>query len=51
MEKAGPEGALVLFNIYAPEGDGILAESLSKSGEVLHLINEKDIIKKGLSFD
>ena len=46
MEKAGPEGALVLFNIYAPEGDGILAESLSKSGKVLSTSSMKKILSK-----
>ena len=46
MERAGPEGAFVLFNIYDPEGDGILAESLSKSGEVLSTSSMKKILSK-----
>ena len=46
MEKAGPEGAMVLFNIYAPERDGILAESLSQSGEVLSTSSMKKILSK-----
>jgi quercetin dioxygenase-like cupin family protein len=33
MEKAGPEGALVLFNLFAP--DGLLAESMNKDGSVI----------------
>ncbi len=33
MERGGPEGALVLFNLYAP--DGLLAESLASDGTVI----------------
>ena len=33
MERGGPEGALVLFSLYAP--DGLLAESMAKDGTVL----------------
>jgi hypothetical protein len=33
MERAGPDGALVLFNLYAP--DGIFAETLARDGTVL----------------
>ena len=33
MERGGPEGALVLFNIYAP--DGLLAQSLAQDGEII----------------
>jgi hypothetical protein len=33
MERAGPDGALVLFNLYAP--DGIFAETLATDGTVL----------------
>jgi len=33
MEHGGPEGALVLFNIYAP--DGLLVERLSPEGTVM----------------
>ena len=32
MERGGPEGALVLFNLYAP--DGLLAESLATDGTI-----------------
>ena len=46
MEKGGPEGALVLFTIYSPEGEGSLAESLSKDGEVLSISTIKKILKK-----
>ena len=33
MEKGGPEGALVLFNLFTK--DGSLAETLSEEGHVL----------------
>ncbi|WP_284125818.1 cupin domain-containing protein [Parerythrobacter aestuarii] len=33
MERGGPDGALVLFSIYAP--DGILSQRLDKQGNVL----------------
>lgn len=33
MERGGPEGALVLFNLYAPSG--LLAETLATSGSVI----------------
>jgi len=33
MERGGPEGALVLFNLYAP--DGLLAESLASDGSII----------------
>ena len=33
MERGGPEGALVLFNLYAPEG--LLAETLARDGTVI----------------
>jgi hypothetical protein len=33
IEVGGPEGALVLFNLYAP--DGSLAEGLATDGRVL----------------
>jgi len=46
MEKGGPEGALVLFTIYSPEGEGSLAESLSKDGEVLSTSTIKKILQK-----
>lgn len=46
MECGGPEGALVLFNIYAPNGEGSLAESLNKEGEILSVSTLKKILKK-----
>ena len=33
MERGGPEGALVLFNLYSP--DGLLAQSLGSDGSVI----------------
>lgn len=33
MERGGPEGALVLFNLYAP--DGLLAQSLASDGTII----------------
>ena len=46
MEQGGPEGALVLFNIYAPEGDGSLAESLAQDGKVISVYTMKKILQK-----
>ena len=46
MEQGGPDGALVLFTIYSPEGEGSLAESLSKDGEVLSISTMKKILQK-----
>ena len=46
MELAGPEGALVLFNLYAP--DGLLAESLAQDGTILST-SKMDHILKALS--
>ena len=44
MEKAGPNGALVLFNLYAPEG--ILAESLNQDGSVIGQATLEQLLKK-----
>ncbi len=33
MERGGPDGALVLFNLYSPQG--LLAESLATDGSVI----------------
>lgn len=44
MERAGPEGALVLFNLYAP--DGVLAESLAQDGTVLGVSTMDRILKR-----
>ncbi len=46
MEKGGPDGALVLFSIYSPEGEGSLAESLDKNGEVLSISTMEKILQK-----
>ena len=46
MEKGGPEGALVLFMIYDPSGQGNLAESITKSGKVISSSNIKNILKR-----
>ncbi|MEL0208079.1 MAG: hypothetical protein VW915_04215, partial [Gammaproteobacteria bacterium] len=44
MEKAGPNGALVLFNLYAPEG--VLAESLNQDGSVIRQATIEQLLKK-----
>jgi hypothetical protein len=36
----------VLFNIFAPEGEGSLAESLSQDGKVLSVSTMKKILQK-----
>ena len=46
MEQGGANGALVLFNIYAPEGDGKLAESLKKDGSVVSASTMAKILRK-----
>jgi hypothetical protein len=46
MEQGGAEGALVLFNIYAPEGEGKLAESLNKDGSVISTSTMAKILRK-----
>jgi quercetin dioxygenase-like cupin family protein len=46
MEQGGANGALVLFNIYAPEGDGKLAESLKKDGSVVGASTMARILRK-----
>ena len=43
MEHGGPEGALVLFNLYAP--DGLLAESLARDGTVIGQSTLDQILK------
>ena len=37
MEQGGETGALVLFSLYAPEGEGRLVESLNKDGSINHI--------------
>ena len=46
MECGGPEGALVLFNLYSP--NGILAETLASDGKVIS-VSTLDQILKGKS--
>lgn len=41
MEHAGPDGAMVLFNLYAP--DGKLADFLGPDGETLTTITLEDM--------
>ena len=43
MERAGSKGALVLFNLYAP--DGILAESLDMDGNVIGQATMEQLLK------
>jgi hypothetical protein len=44
MECGGPEGALVLFNLYAP--DGLLAEALARDGSVLSTSTLEQILDR-----
>ena len=44
MEKGGPNGALVLFNLYAP--DGLLAESLNMDGSIIRKATVDQLLKK-----
>jgi hypothetical protein len=44
MERGGPEGAMVMFNLYAP--DGVLAESLDRDGTVLATSRVEDILRR-----
>jgi quercetin dioxygenase-like cupin family protein len=48
MEQGGPEGALVLFFIYAPDGDGVLAEALDADRNVISRTSMKKIRAKRL---
>jgi len=41
MELGGPEGALVLFELYAP--DGQLTEQLDPDGKVLRTLTTQDL--------
>jgi hypothetical protein len=43
MEHGGPEGALVLFNLFAP--DGLLAETLARDGTVIGQSTLDQILK------
>ncbi|NCF33884.1 MAG: hypothetical protein GWP50_09995 [Proteobacteria bacterium] len=44
MERGGPEGALVLFSLYTP--DGLLAETLADDGRVLSQSTMEPILAK-----
>ena len=44
MERGGPEGALVLFSLYAT--DGLLSESMAKDGTVLSQSTMEPILAK-----
>ena len=44
MEKGGSNGALVLFNLYAPHG--VLAESLNMDGTIIKKAIVDQFIKK-----
>ena len=46
MEQGGANGALVLFNIYAPSEDGKLAESLKKDGSLISTSTIEKILRK-----
>jgi len=43
MEYGGDDGAIVLFNLYAP--DGLLAETLSRDGTVIGQSTLEQILK------
>ncbi len=43
MERGGPEGALVVFHLYAP--DGLLAQSLASDGSILSDSTLEQILK------
>ena len=44
MERGGPDGALVLFSLYTP--DGLLAETLANDGRVLSQSTMAPILAK-----
>ena len=46
MEQGGANGALALFNIYAPEGEGKLVESLKKDGSIIGVSTMERIFRK-----
>ena len=46
MEQGGANGALVLFNIYAPSEDGKLAETVNKDGSLISTSTIEKIIRK-----
>ena len=46
MEQGGANGALVLFNLYAPKGEGKLVESLKKDGTIISVSTMERILRK-----
>ena len=46
MEQGGANGALVLFYLYAPEGEGKLVESLKKDGSIISVSTMERILRK-----
>jgi quercetin dioxygenase-like cupin family protein len=46
MEQGGANGALVLFNIYAPSEEGKLVESLEKDGSLISTSTIEKILRK-----
>lgn len=46
MEQGGPVGALVLFSLYAPDGEGKLVESLNLDWTVNGISTIKKILSK-----
>ena len=46
MEQGGANGALVLFNIYAPSEEGKLVESLEEDGSVISTSTIEKILRK-----
>ena len=44
MERGGPEGALVLFNLHAP--DGRLTEMLDEAGNALKTLTIESVLKQ-----
>lgn len=43
MERGGPDGAVVVFNLYAP--DGLLTDALSNDLDVLRTNSVDDVVK------
>ncbi len=44
MERGGPEGATILFNLYSP--DGRLTQMLDKQGNVLKTVTIENVLKQ-----
>lgn len=47
MEMGGAEGAVVLFQIYAP--DGVLSQQIDREGNVLHTVTTDDLRRKAVA--